>query len=241
MKKIYLLFMLSIAAISSYAQCIPDPAWNTDGISPSRAPDGMVGTNYSTVISFKTPKDTTIVFQGTTYNATIDSAKVDQIKNVPAGYTWACNNARCVWKGGEKGCALLQGKPDSTHFKHYAIKVFIRTWITVQGLSFPVERLDSSIIDYYITGGINSVTAIDGKPLFTIFPNPAKNTIQIESINFINKNAELKITDLTGKILLNKMLDKSSSIIDVSELPKGIYFVTINNDDSFYSQKLLIE
>ena len=61
--KIYLLLLLSVATISSYSQCIPDPAWNTDGISPSRAPDGTVGTNYSTIISFKTPKDTVIIYK----------------------------------------------------------------------------------------------------------------------------------------------------------------------------------
>lgn len=102
MKKIFLLILLSVATVTSYSQCIPDPAWNTDGISPSRAPDGTVGTNYSTVISFKTPKDTVIFYSGQNYNATIDSARVDLIKNIPVGFTWACNKPNCTWKGGEK-------------------------------------------------------------------------------------------------------------------------------------------
>ncbi len=233
--------MLSIAAFSAYSQCTPDPNWNTDGISPSRAPDGTVGTDYSTIISFKTPKDTSIVFSGQTYNATIDSAKVEQIKNVPAGFNWACNKPACVWNGGEKGCALLTGKPDSNHFQHYEIKVFVRSWITVEGLSFQVERLDSSIIDYYITGGKNGVTDLFAKPTFKVFPNPAKNILQIETLNLISKNTEINISDLTGKILFSKILSTNTSTIDISELPKGLHFVTIRNNEAFYTQKLIIE
>ena len=241
MKKFYLLILLSIVTVTTYSQCIPDPAWNTDGISPSRAPDGTVGTNYSTIISFKTPKDTSIVFQKTTYNCTIDSAKVDQIRNIPLGFTWACNKPNCTWKGGEKGCALLEGKPDSNHFNHYEIKVFVRSWITAEGLSFPIERLDSSVIDFYVIGGKNSINDLNGKPLFNVFPNPAKNILQIENLSSNTKNTEIRITDLTGKTLLVKTLNSNINAIDISELPKGMHFITINNDEVFYSQKLLID
>ncbi|MFZ4796052.1 MAG: T9SS type A sorting domain-containing protein [Bacteroidia bacterium] len=241
MKKIYLLIVLSIATITTYSQCIPDPAWNTNGISPSRAPDGVVGTNYSTVISFKTPKDTVIFYAGQNYNATIDSARVDQIRNIPLGFSWACNKSNCTWKGGDKGCALLEGKPDSNHFKHYEIKVFVRSWISIVGLSFPVERLDSSIIDFYVTGGKNSVSQFNNNPTFNVFPNPVKNILTVESIRTNSKNTEVVITDITGKILLNKHLTSNVNTIDVSELPKGLHFITIKNEEVFYSKKLLID
>lgn len=241
MKKIYILLLLTIATFSSYSQCIPDSTWNKDGISPSRAPDGTVGTNYSTVISFKTPKDTIIFYAGQNYNATIDSARVDLIKNIPAGFTWACNKPNCTWKGGEKGCALLEGKPDSNHFKHYEIKVFVRSWISIVGLSFPVERLDSSIIDFYVVGGKNSIKDINGKPLFNVYPNPANNILQIENLSLDAKNTQIRISDLTGKTLLVKSLNSNINAIDISELPRGMHFITINNEEVFYSQKLLID
>ena len=241
MQKKYLLILLCLATITSYSQCIPNPDWNTDGISPSRAPDGTVRSNYSTVISFKTPKDTIIYYSGQNYNATIDSARVDLIKNIPTGFTWSCNKPNCTWKGGEKGCALLEGKPDSTHFNHYEIKVFIRSWITIAGLSFPVERLDSSIIDFYVVGGKNSINDLNGKPLFSVYPNPAKNILHIENLSFNTKNTEIIIVDLTGKILLVKTLNSNINAIDISELPKGMHFITINNEEVFYSQKLLID
>jgi hypothetical protein len=53
MKKITLLALFSLFILNTYAQCIPDPNWNGYGLNPSILPNGTVGTNYSTIISFK--------------------------------------------------------------------------------------------------------------------------------------------------------------------------------------------
>ncbi len=241
MKKISLLIMLSIAAFASYAQCTPDPNWNTDGISPSRLPDGNVGVNYSTIISFKTPKDTSLVYSGQTYNATIDSARAETLKNVPPGFTWACNISNCTWKGGDKGCALLSGKADSTNLNHYEIKVYVRSWITIQGLGFQLERLDSSTIDFYINGGKSSVQNIAPAPKFTFYPNPVKNILQIETQNLIEKNTIVTITDLAGKVLTTKTLQVNNGTIDVVDLPKGLHLINFKNSNYSHTQKLIIE
>lgn len=241
MKKISLLIMLSIAAFVSYAQCTPDPNWNTDGISPNRLPDGNVGINYSTIISFKTPKDTSLVYSGQTYNATIDSARAETLKNVPPGFTWACNISNCTWKGGDKGCALLSGKADSTNLNHYEIKVYVRSWITIQGLGFQLERLDSSTIDFYITGGKSSVQNIAPTPKFVFYPNPVKNVLQIETQNLIEKNTIVTITDLAGKVLITKTLQVNNGTIDVADLPKGLHLINFKNSNYSHTQKLVIE
>jgi hypothetical protein len=241
MKKIVLLITLSIVALLSYAQCVPDPNWNTDGISPSRLPDASIGTNYSTIISFKTPKDTSFFYGGETRNATIDSAMAEVIKNVPPGFTWACNNSTCSWKGGEKGCALLSGKADSNNLNHYEIKVFIRSWVTIAGLGFQVERLDSSTIDFYVTGGKSSVQNLIPTPKFSFYPNPAKNVLYIESQNLVEKNSIVTISDLLGKSLKIKELQCDSAAIDIADLPKGMYLINFSNSNFSNSQKLIIE
>lgn len=241
MKKIYLLTLLTISAFLGYAQCTPDPNWNTNGISPNILPNGNVNKDYSTIISFKTPKDTSLVYSGQQYNATIDSARAETIKNVPPGFTWACNVSNCTWKGGDKGCALLSGKADSTNLNHYEIKVYVRSWITVQGLGFQLERLDSSTIDFYITGGKSSVQNIAPAPKFTFYPNPVKNILQIETQNLIEKNTIVTITDLAGKVLTTKTLQVNNSTIDVADLPKGLHLINFKNSNYSHTQKLVIE
>ncbi|MES2725909.1 MAG: T9SS type A sorting domain-containing protein [Bacteroidota bacterium] len=238
MKKIYLLLLVIVASLNASAQCTPNPNWNSNGINPNRLPDGEVGQAYSTVISFKINNDTVIVYSGNTYDVTIDSAEVDTIKNLPPGFTYACNNSTCTWPGGGKGCALFSGMPTAQHFYHYEIKIFVKTYLKIKGLDQQIQRIDSSIIDYYTTGK-SGVQELNNNT-FKIYPNPATASIQIENNN-VSAAGDLYISDITGKILINKTLPQNDKqTIDVSAMPKGLYFVTLKNNLSQQTQKLVL-
>jgi Secretion system C-terminal sorting domain len=56
-----------------------------------------------------------------------------------------------------------------------------------------------------------------------IFPNPAKNIIEIEGIQL---DSTLELISETGQNLAGKVTI-SQNIIDVSQLPKGKYFLSI--------------
>ena len=62
--------------------------------------------------------------------------------------------------------------------------------------------------------------------MIKIYPNPASDIITI-STN-IHKEAII-ITNILGEILIEKSIESTSEIIDLSSLKKGIYFITINN------------
>lgn len=237
MKKIYLLLLVIVASLNASAQCTPDPNWNTNGINPNKLPDGVVGQAYSTVISFKINNDTVITYNGTPYHITIDSAEVDTVKNIPPGFSFACNNSTCTWPGGGKGCALFSGMPTAQHFYHYEIKIFVKTFFKLDGLPDEYSRVDSSIIDYYTTGK-SGVEELNNNT-FKIYPNPATASIQIENAALVA--SDLYISDVTGKVLINKTLSQNDKqTIDVSALPKGLYFVTLKNDLSQQTQKLVL-
>ena len=68
-----------------------------------------------------------------------------------------------------------------------------------------------------------------------IFPNPAEESVTIESngkINFVN------IVDLSGK--LRKSFSSPAKQVDVSDLSSGIYFFRIYLDDLVVSKKIFI-
>lgn len=241
MKKIYLLILPLLFSLYANAQCTPDPNWNSFGISPGKLPDGEVGTGYATIISFVAPKDTSIVYNGTTVNATIDSATVEKISGYPQGFIWKCNNTSCTWKGGQKGCALLEGNAVASHLNKYQIKVYVRTYFRIVGLSNLFDRIDSSVIDFKIIGGINSVNETNSQPSFNVFPNPVKNILQVEANNVSSTSTQVAIYNLLGQTILNKVIKGNLNSIDVSELPKGIYIISFNNNSNLLSQKLIIE
>ena len=75
-----------------------------------------------------------------------------------------------------------------------------------------------------------------------IFPNPAKNLLNIESKNDITS---IHIFDFTGKEILNKISEKQTQNlqIDLSEIliPKGIYFIKVQSLEGLVTQKIIIE
>ena len=78
--------------------------------------------------------------------------------------------------------------------------------------------------------------------LFTIYPNPAKDILFIDKSQS-NYPSEIEIYDINGKLVLQQETEKiSQNKIDISQLTKGFYFVTIKNDSSENSQyKLVVE
>jgi hypothetical protein len=65
-----------------------------------------------------------------------------------------------------------------------------------------------------------------------IYPNPAKNSIYIDS----KEKGELILFSVTGKVLIRKQIS-NKDILDVSNIANGIYFLQINNSRS----KIIIE
>jgi hypothetical protein len=61
----------------------------------------------------------------------------------------------------------------------------------------------------------------------SIYPNPAKNSIQITNFSRLN-NPSIKIFNLLGKEVLSTL--NSSEIVDVSSLVKGIYLLSIKTE-----------
>jgi alpha-tubulin suppressor-like RCC1 family protein len=73
---------------------------------------------------------------------------------------------------------------------------------------------------------------------FFVYPNPAKDLIQIDDIR--NKNImQIKIIDTYGKIVLQQ--NKDFSHIKVQNLQSGIYIIQILSEDSKYDVKFVKE
>jgi hypothetical protein len=72
---------------------------------------------------------------------------------------------------------------------------------------------------------INSIA----KPSIAIYPNPFTSDVYINLSTLSGAEATIKVTNLSGQQLLERSIDDTQSIekIDLSSLPKGIYFVHI--------------
>lgn len=78
---------------------------------------------------------------------------------------------------------------------------------------------------------------------FLVYPNPTNNFINIETVNPQNVIKEIILFNVVGKRILQKQLSSSNTFtqINVSHLPKGLYFLNILNNEGFVTKKINIQ
>ncbi|MDZ7897252.1 MAG: T9SS type A sorting domain-containing protein [Arcicella sp.] len=78
------------------------------------------------------------------------------------------------------------------------------------------------------------------KSRFNIYPNPAKKELNVSLSEFFT--GEIFLMDILGRNILEvKMTKQKSTLIDISSLEKGVYFVVIKGHEKVFSQKVLVE
>ena len=73
-------------------------------------------------------------------------------------------------------------------------------------------------------------------PLFSVYPNPCQNYINIENLNRINN---VVVIDLLGNIVSEIQLKSGANQINTSALSEGVYF--IYSKDEISEKQLFIK
>ncbi|WP_295337067.1 T9SS type A sorting domain-containing protein [Flavobacterium sp.] len=104
------------------------------------------------------------------------------------------------------------------------------------GLLFVADRGNHKIRK--VTAILNNEEFETGLSL-KIYPNPAVDLFTVET-NQINENSYLRITDFLGKEIYTQKISNLSTTINTSELCKGIYFITLIQNEMSTTQKVII-
>ena len=89
--------------------------------------------------------------------------------------------------------------------------------------------------------GVNVNTEINNiNNNFTMFPNPAKNTVNVK-IDRLFGEGQIVITNLYGKEIKTQNLSLGNNLLDVSSLSKGFYFVSILTSEGKTTKKIVVE
>ena len=81
---------------------------------------------------------------------------------------------------------------------------------------------------------------VETEASFNIYPNPAQSMVNIESS--LRGEAQVSIFDMTGRCVKEvSAADMSNVSINVENLTKGVYFISIQQDRNHNIQKLVIE
>jgi hypothetical protein len=71
-----------------------------------------------------------------------------------------------------------------------------------------------------------------------IYPNPVTDKVTIET-SAIQTNGQLSIITLTGQQLISRQVTELETVIDLSTLPSGVYFVRLTNDKTVQVGKFI--
>jgi hypothetical protein len=87
---------------------------------------------------------------------------------------------------------------------------------------------------------VNVQEALDN-PGFDMFPNPAQQQLNIQMIQPINEAGEIKLYDLTGRVVMRRAFDQLSGTmtIDLGSLSAGSYIVEVASEGFLGRRRLL--
>jgi len=108
-------------------------------------------------------------------------------------------------------------------------------------ITWMIKNMQNEVIDScYFNIEIEAFTQIneDNKKLISIYPNPFTDFITINSSSE-KTDLQLKITDISGRIVLFQKLHSRVETIDLSKLEKGVYLVSVLSKRLVYVKKIV--
>ena len=75
---------------------------------------------------------------------------------------------------------------------------------------------------------------------FTLYPNPAKGSINLKVETLIGAGS-IVVTDLYGKAVKTQALSMGNNTVDIAKLSKGVYFVSTITNEGKTTKKLVVE
>ncbi|MCE2963005.1 MAG: agmatine deiminase family protein [Chitinophagales bacterium] len=72
----------------------------------------------------------------------------------------------------------------------------------------------------------NSITQ-GSEVQFSVYPHPSQDFIKVSGQDILSEKINLKITDISGKTCLYKIISSPNELVDIKQLNAGIYFIEL--------------
>jgi len=102
-------------------------------------------------------------------------------------------------------------------FGNVAASVTVNVWSTLDSISTVIDNLPV-------------ITSIDGvaQSTFVVYPNPTSGKINIQMSN-TKEAADVQVSTILGTIVKTVTIQGSSAVVDLTELPDGLYLVKVKS------------
>ncbi len=199
MKKYLLLLLLTVVGTSFsnalFAQCDPDPQYTDLGVWPKVVPASCINEVYETTLTLVYPNDSCLSIVGPTCSTvSLTSATITSVAGLPAGLSYSCPDANCVYLPGAgestASCFVVSGTPTVAGSSTVTVTVALASSFGALNTSYD---FDITINDVG-TGGctITSIGGVSSHDELTLSPNPTNGLVHLNKTitSGIVKNAE---------------------------------------------------
>ncbi|MGE0567992.1 MAG: M1 family aminopeptidase, partial [Bacteroidia bacterium] len=88
--------------------------------------------------------------------------------------------------------------------------------------------------------GVKEIFA-DGKNI-KVYPNPAKNNINVDLTALTEQHDEVQLKDINGRLIKRVSISEKKISMSVQDYPKGVYFIEVKNmGESIGQKKIMLE
>lgn len=78
--------------------------------------------------------------------------------------------------------------------------------------------------------------------VFSIYPNPSKGQLHINWKNGVSGDAQVMISDISGRVIYNQSTSTKSVIeIDLTKLNQGVYFIKVNTSKGQHTERIVLQ
>ncbi len=193
--------------------------------------DDFTSTNYTMRMNFQMwlfEQDNAIEFHyGPSQN--LDNDVIQDYTGIPVTFI---RNYVEVPQYGWEGAYMLTGDPTAPTW------IYAATPGDFDNSSFLIDSPSDGTVYRFIPVlvGVNEQATL---PNITVYPNPASDKININLAS--DKSQLMQIFDALGRNVFNAQLSKGMNSFDVSNWESGVYTVHIQDGDSLFVEKLMVQ
>ena len=187
---------------------------------------------------------------GNTYSCAVSSATCTPAANfnllhASAAHTWnaypafSTNTTNAKWYWGD-GSSSIGFHPNHTYSVTGTYSICVTAYSACGDSAVFCRNNDTSAIYINIlnraTTGIEQVSG--GNNQVSVYPNPTNGVLNVE-LGLLNEKTEITIIDVLGNIVMQSIIYNLKSIIDISHLNKGIYFLRVETNEGTTIKKII--
>ena len=153
------------------------------------------------------------------------------------GFAYDSNTGETIWKTS----AVYTGLPDTNWAGPFIVDEvdFVSIAPTTNAAESEVI-FDAYSVEATPEEALLNVTEVVTEANFSVYPNPAKNVINISNTMNVTVN-DVVLTDLNGRVVKSQKVNAIEVQVNVADLATGIYMMNVTTDQGNITKKIIKE